>query len=231
MAERFLKTVAGVPNAQLDFERAKKLKMCAFVAAFMKEYDSPGLPPADVCSITFGWLGAFPNLALFHAWSDAICNKERLLIEFPVDCLVGRYALPVIYYVAGWMLYSASKASTIVADKRPLYFMLVASHKCDERPAKMMNLPTSLVERRKRQTSVYCTRDYVGFICLVESIFLATPMLKMMMAYNNYNIVARSKESILSHNGMRDQFSTINSSCHTSSRGMQICRGHILSCI
>ncbi len=31
MAERSPKTAAGVPNAQLDFERAKEVKMSAFV--------------------------------------------------------------------------------------------------------------------------------------------------------------------------------------------------------
>jgi hypothetical protein len=43
MAERFPKTSAGVPNAQLDFERAKEMMMIAFVADFMKEYESTGL--------------------------------------------------------------------------------------------------------------------------------------------------------------------------------------------
>ncbi len=59
------KIAAGVPNAQLDFERAKEWKMHAYVADFMKEYNSNGLPPADASSITFGQLGACLHLALF----------------------------------------------------------------------------------------------------------------------------------------------------------------------
>jgi hypothetical protein len=43
-------------------------------------------------------------------------------IEFPVDCLVGMYTLPVVYYVAGWTLFSMSKATTIAADNRPVCF-------------------------------------------------------------------------------------------------------------
>ncbi len=39
MGERFPETAAGIPNAQLDFERGKELKMCAFVADFMEEYN------------------------------------------------------------------------------------------------------------------------------------------------------------------------------------------------
>ena len=209
MAERFPKTAAGIPSAQLDFERAKELKMRTFLADFMKDYNSTGLPLADICDITFGRLGAFLHLALFHAWSDAICDNEKPPIEFPVDCLVGRYALPVVYFVAGWTLYSASKAATIAAEKRPLYFMFTASHTCDERAAKTLRLPISLVERRKRRASVYCSREYFGFICLIESIFLANLTLKMMLAYNDGNIVAKIKESILSHDGMRDQFSSL----------------------
>jgi hypothetical protein len=102
-----------------------------------------------------------------------------------------------------------SKASTIAADKRPLYFMFAASHTCDERTAKFLDLPTSLVEKRKRRASVFCSREYFGFICLIESIFLANLTLKMMLAYNDGNIVAKIKESILSHDGMRDRFSSL----------------------
>ena len=121
MAETFPKTAAGVPNAQLNFERVKEMKMCAFVADFMKEYESTGLPPADISCITYGRLGAFLHLALFQAWSDAICDNEKPPIEFPVDCLIGMYALPVVYYVAGWTLFSMSKAITIAARTTGLY--------------------------------------------------------------------------------------------------------------
>jgi hypothetical protein len=127
MAETFPRTAAGVPNAQLNFERAKEVKMHAFVADFMKEYELTSLPPANISCITFGRLGAFLHLALFQAWSDAICDNEKPSIEFPVDCLIGMYALPVVYYVAGWMLFSMSKATTIAADNRPVCFTFAAS--------------------------------------------------------------------------------------------------------
>ncbi len=111
------------------------MKMRAFVADFMKEYDFTGLPPADISCVTFGRLGAFLHLALFQAFSNAICNNEKPPIEFPVDCLVRRYALPVVYYVAGWTLFSMSKASTVAADNRPVCFMFAASQTIDERAA------------------------------------------------------------------------------------------------
>ena len=143
------------------------------------------------------------------AWSDATCNNEKPPIDFPVDCLVGKYALPVIYYVAGWMLYSALKASTVAVDNRPLFFRFAARHTIDECVAKRMNLPTSLVERRKRRASVYCTREYFDFICVIESIYLANLTLKIMLAYNDGDIVAKIKLGILSHNDMRDRFSCL----------------------
>ena len=109
------------PNAQLNFERVKEMKMSAFVADFMKEYESTGLPPEDISCITNRRLGAFLHLALFQAWSDAIYDNKKPPIECPVDCLVGRYALPVVYYVAGWTLFSMSKATTIAARTTGLY--------------------------------------------------------------------------------------------------------------
>ena len=106
------------------------------------------------------------------AWSHAISDNEKPPINFPMNCLVGKYALPVVYYVAGWTLYSASKASTIAADKRPLFFRFAAAQTIDGCAAKSMDLLTSLVEWRKRRASVYCTREYFDFVCLVESIYL-----------------------------------------------------------
>jgi len=212
MVERFPKTSAGVPTAQLDFERTKETKMSAFVADFMKEYKSTGLPPADISRIKFGWLGAFLHLALFKAWSDVICDNEKPPIHFPVDCLIGKYALPVIYYVAGWTLFSASKASTVAVDNRPLFFRFSASHTIDECVAKGMNLPASLVERRKHRASVYCTREYFYFICDIESIYLTNLTLKMMLAYDDGDIVAKIKLGILLHNDMRNSFSYLSGS-------------------
>ena len=75
-----------------------------------------------------------------------------------------------------------------------------------------LNLPTSLVERRKRRASVYCTREYFYFICAIESIYLANLTLKMMMAYNDGDIVAKIKLGILSHIDTRNRFSCLSGS-------------------
>ena len=72
-----------------------------------------------------------------------------------------------------------------------------------------MNLPSSLVERRKWRASVYCSREYFDFLFCIESIFLANLMLKMMLACSDGDIVTRIKTSVLSHNEMRGKISTI----------------------
>ena len=75
-----------------------------------------------------------------------------------------------------------------------------------------MDLPTSLVEWRKRRASVYCTREYFDFVCLVESIYLANLTLKLMMTYNDCDIVAKIKLGILSNDDMRNRFSGLSCS-------------------
>ena len=69
--------------------------MRAFADKFIVEYDSSGLSrlEEDVSRITFGRLGAFLHLALFMAWSHVISDIQKLFINCPADCLVGKYAL------------------------------------------------------------------------------------------------------------------------------------------
>jgi hypothetical protein len=78
MAEKFPRTAAGLPNAQLEFDREKEQKMGAFIYDFMKEYELSGIPATEMLSMGFGWLGAFIHLALFYAWSDEVCKNKSL---------------------------------------------------------------------------------------------------------------------------------------------------------
>jgi len=83
-----------------------------------------------------------------------ISDNQKPPINFPADCLVGKYALPVVYYTAGWILYSVSKATSIAADKRPLFIRYLAVQTIDGCAAKCMDLTTSLVERRLQRALV-----------------------------------------------------------------------------
>lgn len=80
----------------------------------------------------------------------------------------------------------------------------------DEDTAKSSGLPTSLVEKRKRKSSVYSSRDYFEFICFVESVYLANLSLKMMMAYADGDIIASIKTSIISNQTARDMFAALS---------------------
>ncbi len=63
----FPRTAAGFPNAQIEFEREKEVKLHSLIDSLMEEYPSTGILPAKMLSLGFGWLGAFIHLALFHA--------------------------------------------------------------------------------------------------------------------------------------------------------------------
>ncbi len=126
-----------------------------------------------------GWIerllgGQFLYYVLFMTWSNLVCGNEKPPVEFPIDCLVGKYALPVIYYVAGWTLYKASKAATICEVKRPLFYRFASAHTINEIAAQHLQLPISLVEKRKtkRGASVCCTLEYFEYNCFVETVYL-----------------------------------------------------------
>ncbi len=94
---------------KLYLRREKEVKLHFFVESFMEEYPSRGIPPDKISTISYEKLGTFLHLVLFQMLSDAICINKKPPIKFPDDCLVGRYALPVVYYITGWTLYSTTK--------------------------------------------------------------------------------------------------------------------------
>ena len=211
MAEIFPKTSAGIPNAQIDFEQRNDSNMHTFIDTFMdKEYESSGISK-DISRDIFGDLGAFLHVVLFMSWSHSVCKFEKPPVEFPMDCLVGKYSKPVIYYVAGWTLYSASKALTIAKDKRSIYFKFARMQSISDHDAHDLGLPTYLVDRRKRGrgSSVYCTQQYFEFICFVESVYLANLTLKMLTAYSDGDIIAVIKNSILSNDSALDKYAVL----------------------
>ena len=48
MVEKFPRTAARLPNAQLEFNREKEQKMGAFIDDFVKEYELSGIPATDM---------------------------------------------------------------------------------------------------------------------------------------------------------------------------------------
>ncbi len=180
------------------------MRLQSFVTELMEEYDASGLTPSVISRIGFGNLGRCLHHVIFLAWSHSVCSHKKPLIKFPIDWLVGKHAHPVIYYITGWMLYS-----TIARDKRPLFLKFSKAHSIDEDISKSSKLLTSLVERRKRNLSVYCSHDYFEFVCFIESVYLANLSLKMMMTYTGGDINARIKTSIIGNQAVRDRFAAL----------------------
>jgi hypothetical protein len=96
VGDTFPKTAAGIQHAQIDFARGSELKLHSFVTEFMEEYDASGLTPSVIPKIGFSNLGRFLHHVIFLAWSHSVCGHEKPLIEFPVDCLVGKHARPAL---------------------------------------------------------------------------------------------------------------------------------------
>ena len=88
----------------------------------------------------------------------------------------------------------------------------MAAQTIDGCAEKSMDLPTSLVERMKWRASVYCSREYFDFVCFVESTYFANLTMKMMMAYNDGDIISKIKFRVLSHDDLRDRFSCLSGS-------------------
>jgi len=190
IAQTFPSSAAGMSSCERNFIVHKESTQVTFIHSFMEKFNESGMDRK-----TYGQLGQFLYYVLFVTWSNLVCGNKKPPVEFPSDCLVGKYAIPVIYYVAGWTLYKASKAATVGEDKRPLFYRFTSAHTVNEIATQHLQLPISLVEKRKtkRGASVCCTLEYFEYICFVETVYLSNLSLKMMLAYNNGDIVAAIK--------------------------------------
>jgi hypothetical protein len=111
---------------------------------------SPGLQSAALAIATESLvlpslqLAAYPMaVAIAAAWeSSATIAPNVASTAIAGDAVEGAGTMskqvavlsvhPVIYYIVGWTLYSASKESMIAEDKRPLYFRFATLHTIDE---------------------------------------------------------------------------------------------------
>ena len=74
---------------------------------------------------------------------------------------------------------------------------------------------SSNISRRKKEMQgigLLHTGVFLLHICVIESVYLANLTLKMMLAYNNGDIVAKIKLGILSYNDTRNRFSCLSGS-------------------
>ena len=84
-----------------------------------------------------------------------------------------------------------SLAETITKGEREIYFDFAKNNTIDAESVLSAGFPTHLVDRRKwcLESKIYCLSDFCNCISFVESTFLNSLRLKMMMAYSNNNLV------------------------------------------
>ena len=91
---------------------------------------------------------------LFHCWASRLMEGKRPPVMIPEDCLVGKYAPPVVYYIASLTLYSLLLAHTIAKGGRQSYVRFDEQHSIGEESAKEQNMPVSLVLKRNSRLQV-----------------------------------------------------------------------------
>ena len=196
-AEKFPKAAAGLSSAEVGFQRSVLERKNYFVGKWMDKYTT--IISTNMNLQKFGRLGQFLHNQLYMEWAHSAIDDERPSVSFPDESIVGKYALPVIYYVAGWTLHSASKALTIAQGKRSKFHLFVNGHSIGKEAAQNDRLPTAIVERRRRRNAqVFCSKAYFDFICFVETVYLSNLALKMLRAYADGDIVVVIKNSLLS---------------------------------
>jgi len=111
-SEEFPKTAAQLSSSELGFLMKKEEQLNNFLVKW-RECKSSVPTASDLSDDEFGFFGCFLETCIFFEWSNSAMDSDRPDIKFPSESLVGKYALPVIYYVAGWTLSSLSLAKTI----------------------------------------------------------------------------------------------------------------------
>ena len=189
-------------------EKERKLKL-GFVGKWKAQYSMAVSNKNSMSENTFARFGILLHNLLFMSWSFSAVDSERTPITVPRENLVGKYARVVIYYVAGWTLYSMSRAKTVAREKRKMYFGFVQDNRMERDEANEASLPTSLVERRKRMAKMYASSEYFDFICFIESIFLSNLTLEMMMAYCDGDLIHEIKVHATSSNEVYEKFASL----------------------
>ena len=137
-------------------------------------------------------------------------SAERPSVQIPGKVKVGKYARPVIYYVAGWTLCSASRALTISLQDREKYVLFVQRNNTTKEDAQKEKMPIDLVEKRTRGAAkMYASKAYYNFICSVESIYLTNLNIKMIRAYADGNIMDVILGGIMKNKHLEKKFRSL----------------------
>ena len=197
-SEEFPKSIARLPDADLEFQIRNRQQKKSFIAQWIDHRNTfLGTDADSFPAEKYRYFGSFLYDVLFDCWAFNSMEGERPPVTLPEICRVGKYAHPVVYYVAGWTIYSLSLARTVAKEMRPLYHRFADQHSIGEDAAKEDNMPVSLVQKRNARSLLFCSAEYFGFICFVESVYLDNLTLEMMMGHPEGNIIQVIKSYIL----------------------------------
>ena len=129
-------------------------------------------------------------------------------IEFPGKDLVSKYAEPVLYYSASFVIGRCKMAKSVAERDRVPYRIFAETHLISTAEAKEDNLPTRLVEEREGISGSFsrCSRGAYQLMRKVESFFLAYLTLEMMIAYPEGDLIVKIGEAILRDETIRSDF-------------------------
>jgi len=217
-AAEFPKTAARIQGSELMFQQNNDKKKGIFIRAWVEEYESFNFDVEAVPEKTFRYFGVYLHNLIHIEWAYSAMECDKPSISIPDESLVGKYSQNTIYYVAGWTLFSLSRALTIGQADRGIYHRFALEHSLEEQEATEQTLPISLVKRRKRRAQVFSTKIYFDFISFVESVYLDNLTLDMMMAYADGDIIHAIKTAILDSEVAREKFMAICNNEDTTER-------------
>jgi len=193
-ADEFPRTLAKLSGSEMNFITRVRARQEEFIRKWGKEGKT------SMSTLQFKALGSFLFNAIKLQWMYSAANSDKPEVCIPGpddDTLVGKYSHRTVYYVAGWIVFSLSKAKTIASKKRGIYHRLAHQHSLSEDEAKAAMLPIGLVLRRKRRASMFCTEKFYRFISFVESVYVSNLTLDMMMAHADGDVIGEIKSQVL----------------------------------
>ncbi len=120
--ELFPKSAAKLTKVDLEFLVQDDKQKRILLEKWKALHPSIKYPPDATQTVhQFGTTGMLLFNILFGVWTLLLVEDERAEVKIVDKDLVCRHSLEVVYYVAGWMLQSASLALTKGRIKREIY--------------------------------------------------------------------------------------------------------------
>ena len=112
--DEFPKTAAGLSSSEVHYLKKKReYKRLIFIKEWQKHYETVDIEEGGMDTIMFCHFRVYLYNALFFYWAYSSTDCDMPCVLLLDECLVGKYSLVVIYYVAGWVLQKMSQAKKL----------------------------------------------------------------------------------------------------------------------